>query len=290
MKKVMFIFMFMFLSFSFAFADAEPATLPVPSGTQIIKETKRNLGDIDFDIIYYQSTESVEAIRKFYRKQLKGYGWEEVDFSLSLTKLDMGKDNVRSFMDRNLAFQKKDIILTISFIPDNLLPDGKTGYSLARGNAGFKDEEPDNINEGLLRVKNRKEEKQDFAPEYPGAERVWFFKRQNGATAVYVSKDSVDKIERFYKMNMPKFSWRIESDGPAEILSEHDYAVRYGNCADCPKGDVNVRITNKIIDFSNAKGESCRATLIRRENIKEKDASNFTTEVRLDYEKAKNNK
>ena len=44
------------------------------------------------------------------------------------------------------------------------------------------------------------------------------------------------------------------------------------------------------MDFSNAKGQACKITLIRRENIKEKDASNFTTEVRLDYEKAKDNK
>ncbi len=291
MKKVIFVFIFMVLSSSFAFADAEPLALPVPSGTQVIKETKRNLADMKFDVIYYQSTESVEAIRKFYRKQLKGYGWEEVDFSVPLTKLDMGKENVRSFMEKNLAFQKKDIILTISFIPDNLLPDGKTGYSLSRGSIALKNETavPD-INDSLTKIKDRKEEKQDFAPEYPGAERVWLFKRQNGATAVYVSRDSVDKIERFYKMNMPKFSWRIENDGPAEILSEHAYAVKYGNCADCPKGDVNVRVTNKIIDFSNTKGQACRITLIRRENIKEKDASKFTTEVRLDYEKAKNNK
>ncbi len=291
MKKVMVILIFMFLNFSFAFADAEPLALPVPSGTQVIKETKRDLADMKFDVIYYQSAESAEAIRKFYRKQLKGYGWEEIDFSAPLTKLDMDKENVRSFMERNLAFQKKDIILTISFIPDNLLPEGKTGYSLSRGNVALKNETAaPNINDSLAKIKDRKEEKQDFAPEYPGAERVWLFKRQNAATAVYVSKDSVDKIERFYKMNMPKFSWRIENDGPAEILSEHDYAVKYGNCADCPKGDINVRIANKIMDFSNAKGQACKITLIRRENTKEKDASNFTTEVRLDYEKAKKNK
>jgi len=207
-----------------------------------------------------------------------------------LTKLEMDKNNVRSFIDRNLAFQKKDIILTISFLPENLLSEGKTGYSLARGNIGFKNQAADNINEGLARIKSRKEEKQDFAPEYPGAERAWLFKRQNGALAVYMSKDSIDKIERFYKMNMPKFSWRIESDAPAERLTEKEYAVKYGNCTNCPQGDVNIRITNKAMDFSNTKGEFCKVTLIIRENIKEGASSSANTEVRLEYEKGKDKK
>jgi len=63
MSKFIFVLILMVLSFNIAFADIltpEPAALPVPRGTEEIKKTKRNIADMDFNVVYYQSSEPIE--------------------------------------------------------------------------------------------------------------------------------------------------------------------------------------------------------------------------------------
>ena len=160
MKKIVIILFILFVLIADqAFAQLKgffSGNLPVPPRTQEIKKTKRKIADMDFDFIAYQSSSSLESIRSFYRKRFKREGWEELDFSKHMPKLKVPVESVPLFLERNLAFQKGDILVTLTFMPDGLLAEGKTGFTLTRGNTAFKEYTPEIKKQELKEDKDKR--------------------------------------------------------------------------------------------------------------------------------------
>jgi len=304
----------------------EEKRFPVPPNTEEVKQQVKKIAGSEFKFTYYISAQDKESIMEFYRRELNNLGWSEKNLQEDLAKAqqDLAKaqqdldkiknispglktlpklpDNIFSgpqddavsdmFFGNNLVFEKEKVMLTITFLPQAAMRDGKTKFSVSEGklDLGKKEAGPAAQYAPELLEKPKK----NVTPLYPGAVLVNLSEKEDYLKATYFTKGYIEEVADFYREKMPGFGWSLINEIP---INKVDFAnlAKSGGTSTCPECEKNLAAGSAMTDmwfmelgFSNSRQDTCKIGLFYNavKSEQEKPVMNFTT-VRVEYEKNK---
>ncbi|MDD5691715.1 MAG: hypothetical protein PHP10_00900 [Candidatus Omnitrophica bacterium] len=265
-------------------------TIPLPSGTEEVFQETRNISGTEFVLKYYTNSQDAKVISDFFRSKLTALDWKEKELLKEMAQIPGLKvpASVEDMLASNSIFEKGEETVMINFLPRGAVQDGKTRFTVARGNteAQKKPEEDDFI----PRLSGKP--KLDIAPVYPGAALISLSENTGFMRATYFSKDDIDKVGEFYKSKMLNYGWSLAEEKPLQKLDSGEVDLS-SLCPDCPK-DKNIQQAIKPVDmevqelnFSNEAGDVCIVALGvtgPKEGVGDKLKN--TTTIMVQYEKA----
>lgn len=290
----LFIFLVLIMSISAHYLYAawwERNTVPLPPGTEEIFQETRNISGSEFVLKYYASTQDAKDISDFFRLKLLALDWKENDLLSEMKQVPGLKipDSLADVLVLNSIFEKEGETLMINFLPQGVVQDAKTRFTVARGNTEAK-KAPGDQEDFIPRLLGKP--KIDIAPVYPDAALIALSENPGFMRATYFIKDDIEKISEFYKDKMLNYGWSLTEEKPLKKLASGEVDLSK-LCPNCPK-DEKVQQAVKPVDrvmlefnFSNKAGDFCIVALTDAgpkeviEGVLEK-----TTIIMVQYEKA----
>jgi hypothetical protein len=189
----------------------------------------------------------------------------------------------------NSIFEKEGETVMINFLPPGAIQDGKTRFTIARGNTEAKKEPKED--DFIPRLSGKP--KLDVAPVYPDAALIALSENPGFMRATYFAKDDFEKVSEFYKNKMLDYGWSLTEEKPLKKLDSGN--LDFSNlCPDCPKDKKTQQAVKPVdmavseLDFSNKEGDLC---IIALTNAGPKqavaDKLKNTTTIMVQYEKAR---
>ncbi len=290
----------------------EEKRFPVPQNTEQVKQQTKKIAGFDFKFTYYVSTQDTQSIKEFYRRELGNLGWSERQLQQDLAKIKNdaeaasklkalpgnmfsdSKDDTAGniFFENNLVFEKDEVMLTITFLPEAAVRDGKTKFSLSEGKLELQKKQA--ISESQYVPELLAKPKKNVTPLYPGAILINLSEKEDYLKATYFTKDYIEDVADFYKQNMSGFGWSLINETPVTKVDFTNLA-KYNQASACPDCERNLALASAMTEmwfmelgFSNSRQDSCKIGLfnniIKGEQIK--PMLNFTN-IRIEYEKKK---
>lgn len=236
MKKIKFVFSLagvLFFSLINVYAQQWPANevLPVPINTNEIKRQASAQSGHEGIEIYYESRQSPKEISSFYSNRLITFGWK---------KFYVSGDNI--------IFDKKDELISLSFLPDGMYNDGKAHFILSRSKQTQDMVSQPRISSDTWPLpESNKKPAQEITPPYPGSALASLSEDSNFMMATYFSKDGIEEVFDFYKEKMADYGWNLDSQTPIQKISGEKPG----------KADSLTGTWTAELNFSNDKKESC---------------------------------
>lgn len=265
-------------------------SLPVPPGVEKLKSETRNLGGIEFKFSYYSSSSSIKNIKDFYRTRLVSDGWQELALQKSVSYLPQADQKVSESLEKfsqvYLAFLKEGRTITITFIPEGVATDGKTRFSVTEQVAPFRGMTSGDIaRSGAVLEKPSK----NFAPEYPGADRMGVHEQKGRINVAYVVEDDPGKILSFYKNKMAGYGWTLKDDIPLQETSTRELMEKFAaeGCAECAKAESYNEGTFGLLNFYNTKGDNCKVGVFKSSRDQGDALLAKLTHITVSYEEKK---
>lgn len=240
--------------------------VPAPPQSTVIKsenlQSQLNNQNVDTEIIHYISPQSARKIVSFYKRTLKGAGWEVLSEIIQgpIAMISLTKDNRISanITARNQEGSGSEIYVSVAqTLQKAIVPDSRTiennqfmQFGLAADATGR-----DPV----------------WAPRYPGAvRRMYREDKQTGQImVVYAATEPVEKVVRFYTERMPNRGWWLKNNVgleriPGFGLGNYQNLVFENTQADCvvsvnrPQdlaqyGSVNKNLTAILLTYSPKK-------------------------------------
>jgi len=269
-------------------------TIPEPPSTQQVDEEARTMADTKIEVSYYSSDLGIDEIKDFYSKELIGKEWKESEVYQNILNLPelKKKPKTEQFLAGNLVFEKGEQVLFINFLPQNVYGDQKTRFTLSRWNREIP--KTPEINIPQIAQKPKK----DVAPAYPGASLVGLEEDENLSVANYISQGAgIGEIAAFYKDNMRKYGWSLESEEPVEKAGLKDmkkyYFASETDCPECQASKLPLAAGAESIEllmgrqvYKNAGGDTC-VVVFNQPVIPEAEAAGIgkMTNITVRYEK-----
>jgi len=274
LEILVFIFLFLFIAQAQA-AWWQLSSLPLPQQTQEVNKEKTAVMGQDFEINYYVSSLDESSIKDFYRKRLPALGWKEKNYMQELNKSGKNKigQALSQVFDINLVFQKQDERIMVTFLPIQASRDGKTRFSVSQGKIEPEKEEMAEQEQPapLLMTKSKKE----ILPVYPGSSLVSQSEEKRKLQASYTTSADIQEITPFYKNEMAKFGWQLDTEMPAKKVSETSDALPQ-------EGSLDGWVAE--LDFSKPTGETCKIALSQLVTSSEKYKYLNTASIMVTYE------
>jgi len=265
-------------------------TIPLPSGTEEVFQETRNISGTEFVLKYYTNSQDAKAISDFFRSKLTALGWKEKELLKEMSQIPNLKipGSVEDMLAANSIFERGGETVMINFLPQGAVQDGKTRFTIARGNTEAKKEPKED--DFIPRLSGKP--KLDIAPVYPAAALISLSENAGFMRATYFSKDDIDKVSEFYKNKMLAYGWSITDEKPLQKLDSGEPDPS-SLCPDCPK-DKKIQQAIKPVDmevqelnFSNKEGDRCIVALaVAGPKDAVGDKLKNTTTVMVQYEKA----
>ncbi|MDP3143216.1 MAG: hypothetical protein Q8N14_04695, partial [Candidatus Omnitrophota bacterium] len=151
-----------------------------------------------------------------------------------------------------------------NFLPQGAVQDGKTRFTIARGNTEAKKEPKED--DFIPRLSGKP--KIDIAPVYPDAALIALSENAGFMRATYFVKDDIDKVSEFYKNKMLNYGWSLTEEKMQQAVKPAEMAV-------------------SELDFSNKEGDLCIIALTNagpKQAVEDKLKN--TTTIMVQYEKA----
>ncbi|MHB8154805.1 MAG: hypothetical protein ACYDFR_01985 [Candidatus Omnitrophota bacterium] len=265
-------------------------TIPLPAGTEEVFQETRNISGTEFVLKYYAISQDAKEVSDFFRLKLPALDWKEKELLKEMKQVPDLKipDSLEEAMALNSIFEKDGEMLTINFLPQGAARDGKTRFTIARGNTEAKKEPKED--DFIPRLSGKP--KIDIAPVYPDAVLIALSENPGFMRATYFVKDNIDKVSEFYKDKMLNYGWALTEEKPLQKLGSGETDLSK-LCPDCPKDkkiEQAVKPANMVLselDFSNKEGDLC---IIALTDASPKEAIEGvlknTTTVMVQYEKA----
>lgn len=265
--------------------------IPLPGGSEEAFQETRNISGSEFVFKYYTSSQDAKSISDFFRSKLPALDWKEKELLKEMSQVPGLKipGSVESMLAMNSIFEKEGEIIMINFLPEGVIHDGKTRFTIARGKMETK--KAPGEDDFIPRLAGKP--KADVAPAYPGAALISLSENTGFMRAVYFSKDNIGKVSEFYKDKMANYGWSLKEEKPLKKL-DSDEADISKLCPDCPTDNQvsqaikPVGMTVRELDFSNQQGDLCIIALTEA-GPKQADEGNKlanTTTIMVQYEKA----
>ena len=268
----------------------ERNTIPLPAGTEEVFQETRNISGTEFVLKYYASAQDAKGISDFFRLKLPALDWKEKELLKEMQQIPDLKipDSLGEIMSLNSIFEKEGEMLMVNFLPPGASQDGKTRFTIARGNTEVK-KEP---NEDDFIPKLSGKPKIDIAPVYPEAVLIALSENPGFMRATYFIKDDIEKVSEFYKNKMLNYGWSFTEEKPLQKLDSGEINLSK-LCPDCPKDQKLQQVVKPAeivlseLDFSNKEGDLCIVALTDA-SLKEAIEGRLkkTTTVMVQYEKA----
>jgi len=265
--------------------------IPLPSGTEEVFQETRNISGTEFVLKYYTNSQDAKAITDFFRSKLTALDWKEKELFKEMSRIPNLKipDSVKDMLAANSIFEKGEETVMINFLPRGAVQDGKTRFTIARGNTEAKKEPKED--DFIPRLSGKP--KLDIAPVYPGAALISLSENTGFMRATYFSKDDMGKVGEFYKNKMLNYGWSLTEEKPVQKLDSGEISLS-SLCPDCPE-DQKVQQAIKPVDmvvqeldFSNKKGDFCIVALtVAGPKQAIEDKLKNTTTIMVQYEKAR---
>jgi len=264
--------------------------IPLPGGTEEVFQETRNISGTEFVLKYYTNSQDAKAISGFFRSKLTALDWKEKELLKEMAQIPGLKipGSVEDILAANSIFEKGGETIMINFLPQGAVQDGKTRFTIARGNMEEKKEPGED--DFIPRLSGKP--KLDIAPVYPDAALIALSENAGFMRATYFVKDDIEKVSEFYKNKMLNYGWSFMEEKPLKKLSSGDLDLS-SLCPDCPK-DKKIQQAVKPadmavqeFDFSNQEGDLCIVALTDagpKEAVGDKLKD--TTTVMVQYEKA----
>lgn len=265
-------------------------TIPLPAGTEEIFQETRNISGTEFVLKYYTNSQDAKIISGFFRSKLTALDWKEKELLKEMSQIPNLKipASVEDMLATNSIFEKEGETVMINFLPRGAVQDGKTRFTIARGNTEAKKEPGED--DFIPRLSGKP--KLDIAPVYPDAALIALSESAGFMRATYFSKDNIEKVGEFYKSKMLNYGWSLTEEKPLQKLDSGEVDLS-GLCPDCPK-DKKIQQAIKPVDmevqelnFSNEAGDLCIVALTvagPKEAVGDKLKN--TTTIMVQYEKA----
>lgn len=243
--------------------------IPEPPDTQKVNEETRTMANTKIEVKYYSSDLGVDEIRDFYNKELPDKEWKESEAYQSLLNSPevKKKPKTEQFLANNLVFEKGEQVAVINFLPQNVYGDQKTRFTVSR----WKREMPELPQIEIPEIAQKP--KKDVAPAYPGASLIGLEEDENSLVANYlVLGAGTSQIEAFYRENMIKYGWSLDSEEPAGKVGLKDMNKYYSpdktECPECQASKLQLSAGAENIEllmgrqlYRNDKGDTCLVVL-----------------------------
>lgn len=265
-------------------------TIPLPSGTEEIFQETRNISGTEFVLKYYTNSQDAKAISDFFRSKLSALDWKEKELLKEMAQIPGLKvpASVEDMLASNSIFEKGGETVMINFLPQGAVQDGKTRFTIARGNTEAKKEPGED--DFIPRLSGKP--KLDIAPVYPGAALISLSENTSFMRATYFSKDDIDKVGEFYKSKMLNYGWSFTEEKPLKKIDSAGLDLSSA-CPDCPKNEKIQQAIKPVdmevqeLNFSNEAGDACIVVLgITGQKEGVGDKLKNTTTIMVQYEKS----
>jgi len=262
--------------------------IPVPPDTEQVRKEARRISGSEFDFTYYTSTQAPEKLKDFYRNTLTNSGWKEKTLLKDLEQIPelQMEPALSNVLEQNLVFEKEGATLIINFLPEGMMKDKKTRFTLAQGKIDIQSAaSTETISLPELLAKPKKE----VAPTYPGAALISLFEPADALTAAYFTQDDINAVATFYKTKMPNYGWSlIEEKAPQKIemseTSKEDIAKLCPACAEkmsiSPQG---IESWMAQLSFVNSRQDTCNIVLSQVITLAEAAGKMKTTTILVNY-------
>ncbi len=265
-------------------------TIPLPSGAEEVFQETRNISGAEFVLKYYASTQDAKSISDFFRSKLPALDWKEKELLKEIKEIPNLKipGSVEDMLAMNSIFERGGETIMINFLPQGAVQDGKTRFTIARGNMETKKEPKED--DFIPRLSGKP--KIDIAPVYPEAALIALSENAGFMRATYFVKDDIEEVSEFYKNKMLDYGWSLTEEKPLKKLSSGDFDLSR-LCPDCPKDNKTQQAVKPVdmavqeLNFSNKKGDLCIVALTDagpKQAVGDKLKN--TTTVMVQYEKA----
>ncbi|MBL7084761.1 MAG: hypothetical protein ISS43_01450 [Candidatus Omnitrophica bacterium] len=188
--------------------------VPAPPQSTVIKsehlQSQLNNQNVDTEIIHYISPQSAKEIVSFYKRTLKGAGWEVLSEIIQepMAMISLSKDNRISanITARNQEGAGSEIYVSVAqtlekaIIPDSEMEEGQFMQFDPAADAAGRDP--------------------IWAPRYPGTVRKMYREdKQTGQVmVVYAAADPVEEVVRFYTERMSNSGWWLKDNVDLERI------------------------------------------------------------------------
>lgn len=265
-------------------------TIPLPAGTEEVFQETRNISGTEFVLKYYTNSQDAKIISGFFRSKLTALDWKEKELLKEMSQIPNLKipASVEDMLATNSIFEKEGETVMINFLPRGAVQDGKTRFTIARGNTEAKKEPKED--DFIPRLSGKP--KLDIAPVYPDAALIALSENPGFMRATYFAKDDIEKVSEFYKNKMLDYGWFLTEEKPLKKLDSGKVDLSK-LCPDCPKDkDTQQAIRPAAmavqeLDFSNKGGDLCIVALTNagpKQAVEDKLKN--TTTIMVQYEKA----
>lgn len=262
--------------------------IPLPSGTEEVFQETRNISGTEFVLKYYTNSQDAKTISDFFRLKLPALDWKEKELLKEMKEIPSLKipGSVEDMLAANSIFEKSGETIMITFLPPGAVQDGKTRFTIARGNMEAKKEPGED--DFIPRLAGKP--KLDVAPVYPGAALISLSESPGFMRATYFIKDNIGKVSEFYKNKMLSYGWDLAEEKPLQKRDSGEVDVS-SLCPDCPE-DEKIRqavkpagMSVQELNFSNEAGDTCIVALTDA-GPKDEGMLKNTTTIMVQYEKA----
>jgi len=271
-------------------AWAEAQFIPIPPNTEKVRQEARRISGSEFDFTYYTSSQEPGELKDFYRNNLANLSWQEKILSKDLGQIPglQIEPALTSALEQNLIFEKEGAMLIINFLPEGIIKDKKTHFTLAQGKMGSQSTPPTGtISPPELLAKPKKE----VAPVYPGAALISLSEPDNALTASYFTQEDINEVSAFYKAKMPDYGWSlVEEKAPERLdmpaVSKEDIVKVCPSCAE--KAGIstkNIEAWVAQLSFVNSRQDTCNIILSQVMVPVESADKIKTTTILVNYEK-----
>lgn len=266
-------------------------SIPLPWGAEEVFQETRSIAGTEFVLKYYASKQNRKEIADFFRLKLSVLGWKEEKLLGDMEQIPDLKipDSVKDILASNSIFEKDGENVMINFLPQEASQDGKTRFTIARGNMQAKN---DSGTEDDFIPRLSDKPKVDIAPVYPEAALISLSENPGFMRATYFTKDNIGQVIEFYKNGMISYGWFITEEKPLNKLDSGEFDLS-SLCPGCPKNDKTqqaIKPTDVVLsefNFSNKDGDTCIMVFTDAGPKNEEDGIlKSSTTIMMQYEKA----
>lgn len=240
--------------------------IPLPHDTEQVRQEARRISGSEFDFTYYTSSQEPGELKDFYRDTLANLGWQEKILSKDIEQIPglQMQPALTSALEQNLIFEKEGATLIINFLPEGIIKDQKTHFTLAQGKMGPQSTPPSGT---ILPPELLAKPKKEVAPVYPGAALISLSEPDNALTASYFTQEDINEVSAFYKAKMPDYGWSlVEEKAPERLempaVSKEDIVKVCPSCAE--KAGIstkNIEAWVAQLSFVNSRKDTCNIIL-----------------------------
>lgn len=247
-------------------AGGDKQEIPLPPNTEKAREEARRIAGSEFDFTYYASSQEPGQLKDFYRNNLTNSGWQEKTLLKDLEQIPglQMEQGLTSALEQNLIFEKEGAMLIINFLPEGIIKDKNTRFTLAQGKIG---PQPASSTETISPPELLAKPKKEVAPDYPGAALISLSEPDDALTATYFTQDDINAVAIFYKNKMPNYGWSlIEEKAPERLempaVSKEDIAKLCPSCAQkAPISAQGMESWMAQLSFVNSRQDTCNIVL-----------------------------